>query len=203
MCETEYSISKELIDQMHQMVSTEQEEICIILNADTKNKLTFSNIRKTGFRRQDNKPGKTRASCDMPVNPNFKHIFHFHPKASRSYPSVEDVVYMLRHIEVKLSLIATRWGLYIIKQTPESLDFYNRYRTLDKEDMKEKFGNILKEIIDNLGGLENYKGYKTQQYLPLSNSNINFINKQLKEIRRKTGIKINFCSWSLFNKSLI
>jgi len=170
MCDSEYSINQDFVDQMYEMVRTQTEEICIILNADSNKKLSFSNIRKTGFRRPGNKPGETRASCDMPVSPNFKYIFHFHPKASRSYPSVEDVGYVIRHIEIKLSLIATRWGLYIIKQTPESIDLYYKYNNLSKEEMKKVFGKMVVNAINNLGGLEEYKGYKTQQYIPLSRS---------------------------------
>ena len=69
--------------------------------------------------------GKWRGSCiyhkQIHSYPSF--IGHTHPIQSHSYPSVEDLFKVLKHQEILVSLIATRWGIWMIKVTPNTYQF--------------------------------------------------------------------------------
>ena len=77
----------------------------------------------------------------------FKHfvIFHTHPKESKPYPSIEDIMKLLKHYnKICLSVLFTRWGLWLIFNTDESNFFQNYDETKKNSEKKPVFAaNLL------------------------------------------------------------
>jgi uncharacterized protein (DUF2344 family) len=100
-----------------------------------------------------------------------------------------------------LSVIATRWGIYVLKTTAGSKKYAEKYSSLDKKHQmkkyKEKFGKHLRKI----GHLENDKGFKEGNYLSLDESDIEYIKKKLSYISDETKLEIKFCPWNALNIS--
>ena len=202
MCDDKYKMEQPLIDQMFDLVFKEEQEHCIIFSKHENRILKFSNKRRIGETKIENE--EERASCNFPPKDEgmeHPYLFHSHPMKSRSYPSFEDVVKLLRHPEVYLSVIATRWGIYVLKTTAGSKKYAEKYSSLDKKHQmkkyKEKFGKHLRKI----GHLENDKGFKEGNYLSLDESDIEYIKKKLSYISDETKLEIKFCPWNALNKS--
>lgn len=202
MCDDKYKMEQSLIDEMYDLVLREEQEHCIIFSKDSNRVLRFSKERRIGEFIIEN--GKERASCKFPSkNRNEEHpyLFHSHPRKIRSYPSLEDVVKLLRHPEVYLSVIATRWGIYVIKSNHLSKSFAERYSYLDRDSQMIKYKSEFGIHLDKIGHIENYKGFKDGVYTPVNEREVLYILEHLNEISKITGLEIKFCPWTKLNKS--
>lgn len=201
MCDDKYRMEQPLIDEMYDLVLKEEQEYCIIFSKDSNRTLRFSRESSVGKLIIEN--GKERASCIFPKHDKREHpyLFHSHPRKRRSYPSLEDVVKLLRHPEVFLSVIATRWGIYVIKSNHESREFARKYYKLDKNSQMKKYESKFGIHLKKIGFLENDKGYKNGEFPPLNEKEVDVISQHLEEIAKITGLEIKFCPWKDLNKN--
>lgn len=130
-------------------------------------------------------------------------IFHSHPEASRSYPSREDILKVMKRDAIKCSIIATRWGIYTIKLTDYSLYEYKTYINIGIQILEHK----LKEIVDKIGKLvEDATGYsKVKKVYPkdLNDNDIYKINKYLMDLEDLTRLQFKFYPWKFFTENNI
>jgi hypothetical protein len=191
MCDKKYKIDRETFSQLYEYVFTEQFEMCGQLKKNQENELKINNI-ESGNMRAD-KSGDMRHSCQASNIDNLPYYFHTHPFESRSYPSSEDILKLLkRPHKYIVSIIATRWGIYILRQSEQSL----------KNPLKDETNQIttkkkISDIIRWIGQIENNKGYKNNNYeRELTTVELNEINKNITNLINLTYLKIKFCTWS-------
>jgi hypothetical protein len=185
MCDEKYALSKETLQWMKQISHSYQDEICSHLI--NQNNILYINNESisTGGKRTDSQ-GKVRQSCNYSKNFIKEYIFHSHPFLSGSYPSKEDTMKVFKHPETKVSIIATRWGLYTIKNTELASSHYKHIKHTSKyDDLFEYVRHKLQDIgrIDASG-------------MELTADQVNIIKSSLEKISRKTAMDINFCKWS-------
>lgn len=172
---------KNLIDEMKTNID-EQVEICANIE-DNKMKHIQMGVLET------DKNGKVRNMCK---HLKYSHvIYHSHPKKAYSYPSAEDIIKVMKNGQIKISLISTKWGLWIIKNTPTS----NGYSA----ECSEKWKNIIQQFINDIGintskhpstRLENED--KSMDFVDDFN---NIIYKNIKIIQKITNLSIQFYDW--------
>lgn len=135
--------------------------------------------------------GKVRGMCQYVGNPT-QYVYHSHPLTSRSYPSVEDVMKMLKRPKrYSLGVVATRWGIYVIRQTSKSTS-----QKIEENDI-EKYKKTISNSLSIIGFMENDKGYKQGVYSSeLKEDELNKINDVLHSIESKTNLDIKFYKWS-------
>jgi len=202
MCDDYYIMKQPLINKMYDLVLNKQEEYCIIFDFNEETRvLDFSDKHTIGTVVIEN--GKERATCSSPPKGNnldYPYVFHSHPKHRRSYPSLEDIMKPLRHPEVNLSVIATRWGIYVIKSDEESRTFSLKFSCLDRDTQKEIYEEKLNKYLFEIQKVEDHKGYKEKIYKNLNDYDIKFIREMLDKIREKSKLNIKFCPWKDLNK---
>jgi hypothetical protein len=134
-------ISRELVNELRDLVYTKHYEICANLKVkDNYPFLELDNINK-GKDRVDS-TGKIRKSCEFKEMSNI--LFHTHPKASYSYPSVEDIMKLIkRHGVVERSVIATKWGIWDIKNMNNTSNYCS--------EAKDVFNRTIQYFTDRIG----------------------------------------------------
>jgi len=138
---TEYSINKILNYVCNK--SIDYEITCPVSMSNDNVNFDFDNIKIGG---EINYTHKGVVKTRKMVMQHSKHtIFHTHPISSKPYPSVEDIVKLLKHRDVICnSFIFTNWGLWIISNTSKS-NYYNKI----SEDKKNKINIELEKILNN------------------------------------------------------
>lgn len=204
MCDDYYIMEQPLINQMYDLVLKQEQEYCIIFNFNEETRvLNFSRKHSIGTRVIDEN-GRERGTCSSPAkdhNKDYPYVFHSHPKILRSYPSIEDIMKLLRHPEVNLSVIATRWGLYVMKSTDESRKNALKYSHLDIIAQKQIYGEMINKYLERFREVENHKGFYSGNNRPLNDNDINFLRIHLNNINTKTNLEIKFCPWKDLNKN--
>jgi hypothetical protein len=192
MSDIQYKLHIETCRQLYEYVFTEKFEICGHLKKNQENELKINNI-EIGNMREDKK-GDKRQSCKANNIDKLPYYFHTHPVKSRSYPSSEDILSLLKHpYKYRVSIIATRWGIYILRQSDYSLNNPLKYNI---EYMKKEVSNIIRWI----GKIENDKGFKNNIYeKELTEDELNEINKNINDLINLTYLKIKFVKWSLLD----
>jgi len=192
MCDDKYILDFKTLSQMKDDVFNKPVEICAFLNKDEIKILT---IDKKSITLGTSKSEGKRASCNYMEKYRGNYIYHSHPKESRSYPSSEDIIKVLKSDKLMFSIIATRWGEYIIKQTNK----YQLEASLWSENKQQKYKEQITRYIDRIGIMENDKGYKEGIYDDLYQDEEESIHKVLKKIVDLTNLRIKFCSWNILN----
>lgn len=202
MCDNKYKMEQDLINKMHHIVNNKEKELCIIFKKDEQNSLYLSNLFNEGKQEEykDDKGNlKYRAMCIFPSGMH-PYLFHSHPIKSKSYPSNEDIIKLLRHDYIKISVIATRWGIYVIKPTDKSREFALHYSKLNRDDQYDEYKKIFGEYINKLVKIEIKKGYYKGVYTSvLDRDDLDYLYRQLNEISNITGLEIKFCTWRDLN----
>jgi hypothetical protein len=180
----EICVSNEDIKTMFSYVCDKEEEICA--NLDTIPGTQIRSFIKDSISKGSKEllsNGKYRAYCKYKSYTSV--IFHSHPKTSRSYPSYEDIEKVKKHDKIKVSIIATRWGIYVIKK--------NNTIITDKD----KVDKYLKFIYN----LENSTGFsKVEKTLGEFTPNVeDTLETYIKKLGYYTGLKFSFYNWSHFN----
>ena len=190
----EICVDNENIELMKGFVFDEEQEFCINLissKRDGKTVYSFNIDTISQGIHETLDDGRQRAACKYKQYSTV--IFHSHPKLSRSYPSYEDII-KLRHEEIEISIIATRWGIYTIKKSSKSKDV-----NLLTETIKSKIYGYLYRIQT----LEDSTGYSRQNSLSgnltLNQSQINELVFYLGKIGEHTKLYFKFYPWSHFN----
>ena len=136
------NITSETIEKFKEFVFKGDKEICANLRkeSDTNNNLKLYYI--TEGTTVEYAPGKTRGMCVHDKITSV--IFHTHPITSYSYPSVEDILRVVReHGRIVRSIIATKWGVWDIKNTEKS----NVYSSTCKNIIEEYIRYFLEKIL--------------------------------------------------------
>lgn len=135
----------------------------------------------------------TREMC---ISPNAPYIWHTHPYISFSIPSVEDIIHVIKHLEIQSSIIITTWGIweiYKVKNFDSSivknkkmLDFFNK-----------KIDEIIKYLITKtrIPRNERHNNYKNRMDLD------NFLNDIYLSIDNLNNLLVNiinifFTDWN-------
>lgn len=197
MCDNRYILKENTIKNIYKDVFENDSEKCAYFTIDNENILTIDPRTITKGEDTEYKQGKTRKFCNYSETNKTNYIYHSHPKESRSYPSVEDVLKVLKYKDkYRISVISTRWGIYIIKPSIESIKIATKY---NKEQIVEIYNNPLKRLLDKIGKLEDYKGFKNRNYTDIKIEEQNYIIKYMNNITDLTKLKTKFCHWSQFN----
>lgn len=203
MCDDFYIMEQPLINQMYDLVLNQQQEYCIIFNFNEETRvLNFSN-RYTIGTSVIGENGSERGTCVLPPKGNhidYPYVFHSHPKNRRSYPSIEDIIKPLRHHEVNLSVVATRWGIYLIKSNDRAREDSLKYLHLDFFEHKKIYEEMIDKHLYQFWVVENHKGFYSGNNRPLNDNDIKFLRIHLNSINTKTKLEIKFCPWKDFNK---
>lgn len=185
MCDTVYRLSIETLQWMKQISHSYKDELCShLINQDNILYINSDSISIGGKRKDEE--GKERQSCEYNKKFIKEYIFHSHPFFSGSYPSKEDVMKVFKHPEIKVSIIATRWGLYTIKNTTLSTSHYNHIKNTSKYD------ELFKYVRDKLRDI----GKINVPDIELTEQQVNIIKTSLESISRKTALAIKFCKWT-------
>lgn len=192
MCDDKYILDFKTLENMKQDVYNTSVETCAFLQKDElriltidKNTITLGTSKKEG----------ERAYCSYMKNVRGNYLYHSHPKESRSYPSSEDILKVLKSDKLMFSIIATRWGVYVIKPTDKSQFIAQSWNENKNKYYKEKIDRYLSKI----GFMENDKGYKEQVYDDIYQDEEEVIHKNLKKITGITYLRLKFCSWNEMN----
>lgn len=193
MCDEKYILDFKTLEQMKSDVFNKPVEVCALLAEDDIKVLTIDNKTITlGVGKQE----RQRASCSYTREYKGNYIYHSHPNESRSYPSSEDIVKVLKTDKLRFSIIATRWGVYIIKPTNKSHEIASMW-----SDRKQKYYmDKIKKYIDKIGIMENDKGYKEGTYDDIYPDEEELVvEKNLEKIRKITFLRLKFCTWRELN----
>ena len=183
------------IQQMKDFVFNHKVEHCVYLKTNGNMYYFDKNTISKGQQQQG------RNMCEY-RGPYAECIFHSHPYISRSYPSREDILKVMKRKEIKCSIISTRWGIYTIKLTNNSYDEYKKYLTVGISYLEKD----IKSVIDKIGELEDMKGYsKVNQVYPtdINSDDLDTINDYLNALEFITKLNIKFYSWDFFYKNNI
>ncbi len=196
----EICVSNEDIKTMFSYVYNDEEEICANLETIPGTQISSfikRSIIKGSKELLDNE--KTRAYCKYKFYNSV--IFHSHPKTSRSYPSYEDIEKLKKHDEIEVSIVATRWGIYVIKRdikdplTPSGLGAKGDGSFKDTFMNNNKVEKYLKFIYK----LENSTGFTRVELGEFTPNIEKSLNTYIKKLGYYTGLKFSFYNWSYFN----
>lgn len=198
MCDTKYRIEKETLERFKNYVyntELQDREVCVTLIKydDEKGKTLY--IDESSISIGTTKKETGRGSCNWKENYQNVYLFHSHPVISRSYPSTEDIIKVIKHAKIMISIVATRWGLYIIKPTENSWKIAHHWN----DDVYKKYFKRVDQELSYIYELENKLGYKNNLYPQISILEENKIKTILERIQRLAYIDIKFCSWRELN----
>jgi len=171
-----------------------REEICANLTEKrgegdtsvTLRNLVPTNIVKGGF--YEYSPGKFRGTCSHVVYS--RHLFHSHPRRSRSYPSGEDIIKVLKHWDkIVNSVIATKWGIWVISNTHRS----NIFNTSISDELKKWIDFYLGRI--GIQTRNEQKDNSEDKSKDLTEEDTELISKTCEKLSSKLGLKIILYSW--------
>lgn len=195
----EFCVDSITISEMNNFVFSSEVEICINLKWNNQ----YSNDKKVMVLIPESQQKGTRINNRGTCNHKYSTpiYFHSHPISSRAYPSMEDILSVIKHSDtVKCSLIGTRWGIYTIKPTNHTSRFYNH---LLKKNEIDKIKNIIKHYIDKIGIIEEVefkKGNYSKEELTLDEMGI--INNSFNKLLEKVNIQIKLYSWKEIQESI-
>jgi hypothetical protein len=156
----------------------------ILTNLNTFHNLLQKNIEYCGnFNILDNKLvinniiKGTSNSCKQDIYT--KYIWHTHHNISKSYPSVQDIIKVMKHNNI-YSIIFTKWGIWVLNCDT----FYN----INDIDIK---------LIDTLLGHIYFNTEKGRT----NNIDFNIIDNFINNIQKYYNINIGLYSW--YNNEII
>jgi len=184
-------ISSDILEVFRKYVFNYDEEICANLSERTDKAVTIRNLFPTNVLKggvYEYSPGKFRGTCSH--KEYSRNIFHSHPRRSYSYPSREDIIKVLKHWgKIVNSVIATKWGVWIISNTNRS-NIFNPTRI-----------NELKNYIDhylNKIGIETRNANRDigqDKSNDLTEQNIKLISETCEKLSSKLGLQIILYRW--------
>jgi hypothetical protein len=176
-----FIIRPNILEIMRDYVSNYSVEICANLKV-LDNHLDLHNIIKGEMQQYD---GETRGVCAH--KEYSKHIFHTHPKSLYAYPSVEDVIKLIKNYTIiRNSFIATKWGLWVLSNTERS----NIYST----SCRHIIYDVLKIRLDYIGNYTKNKegGDKSRE---LIEKDYLIIKRVCKDIENAIGVRMHLYDW--------
>lgn len=186
-----YCLLEGVVHYLHNLVYTQDLERCSVLyEVDYKNGSIYleydPNKENTGTRED----GRQRCDSD-----NYHYIVHTHPKSEYSYPSVEDIWRLVEEPSIKLSVIATSWGIYTLKQKEkfEGMSFLNNLKSHKPGYENEFKAWIDVELHEGIGRLEDRKRARNEH--TLTQVEYGDVNLFLTNISNNLDIEIKLYPW--------
>lgn len=165
-------------------------EVCANVLYDDKRGYYLDNILKgTTVEYREGDVIKTRKSCSLPVYKSI--IFHSHPLSSRSYPSAEDILKVIKNYgKINTSIIGTLWGIWVISNTSSS----NGYT----ENSKEVWLNCLNRQIAIIGKYTTNRNYKQgeSKSMKLDEKTKYIVDRVISDIEKMSKLSIKLYSWN-------
>lgn len=187
-------IANKFIPYFHKYVFGYDYEICANIVLE-KGEYVLKNILKGKI--QEYKVGdetKTRKYCMLAQYTDV--VFHSHPKSSRAYPSAEDLLKLMKHHDkIKTSIIATSWGIWIIKNTPAS----NAY-TSETHDQWLKLLNCQLGVIGKYTTNRKYTDGDSKS-LFLHSDLRKVVDDVIRKVCDTTRLDISLYGWNVFEKN--
>ena len=178
------NFSEQTIRQFKELVFDRDVEVCGNLRKESisSNDIKLYSIREgIGI---EYSPGKFRGSCSHEKTTSV--IFHTHPVSFYAYPSPEDIVNVIKNYRrVVRSIIATKWGLWDIKNTDRS----NIYSS----SCRDVLLMFLKRNLDKLWYRTRSSVEGTSRDITLED--IDFINGVVDRIEKVLHLEINLYTW--------
>ena len=187
-----YCLLKSVLDYLHQTVYTQELERCgILFVAYTKDGIDYLEYEPSKEQIGVKVDGRQRCDSD-----DYYHIVHTHPKSEYSYPSIEDIWRLVTEPAIKLSVIATTWGIYTLKQKEKfkDHDWLNDLKA-HKEGYEEEFKKDLQKYIDNMGILQDRKRARSINEHLLTPVECQDVKLFLTNISNRLDIEIKVYPW--------
>jgi len=185
-----YCLLRGVVEQLYKMVYTHTLERCSILYVvNNKNGIDYLEYDPSKEKIGTKENGRQR--CD---SEDYHHIVHTHPISEYSYPSLEDIWKLVKEPAIKLSVIATTWGIYTLKQKEKfkGLDWIN---DLKANNFEQGFKDWLNGVLDDIGRLQDKKRSKNINDYILTPVEYQDVNLFLTNISNQMDIEIRLYSW--------
>lgn len=111
-----------------------------------------------------------------------KYIFHTHPLHTKSYPSREDIINVLKHNEIEYSIIFTRWGIWNIWCSEKIRD-----------GLAKKYQKFIETKEFDIYKLDKTQKEFTENHVKIINNYIEILEKRF----HKYKLLISFSEWNL------
>ena len=188
-----YCLLKGVVEYLQNVVYTQELERCSILDeVDYKNDTIYLEYipekENIGIKVDD------RQRCD---SDNYHYIVHTHPISEYSYPSVEDIWRLVEEPSIKLSVIATSWGIYTLKQKEKfkGMCFLNNLKTHKPGYEKEFKAWVDVELHEGIGRLQDRKRGRNRNDHTLTQVEYQDVNLYLNNISDNLDIEIKLYPW--------
>ena len=187
-----YCLLEGVIRYLYNMVYTQELERCSVLyEVENKNGIIY--LEYDPEKEQIGVKVDGRQRCD---SDDYHHIVHTHPKSEYSYPSLEDIWRLVTEPAIKLSVIATTWGIYTLKQK-EKFKGHDWLNDLKANNYEQGFKDWLNGILDDIGKLQDKKR-STNVLTPVEYTDVNLF---LSYINKKMDIEIVLYPWQYIQLS--
>ena len=187
------NISKTIVDKIKDYVFKSDVEVCGNLRKPTisSNELILTNIKKGSI--TEYSPGKFRGTCEHEIITSI--ILHTHPLNSYAYPSVEDIIKVIKnHGRIVRSVIGCKWGIWDIKNTDAS----NIYSTTCKNILDD----YIRYFLDRIGKYTKNTS-STDKSKDLNDNDMDIINESINRIEKILNVKINLYTWNEVENGLL
>ena len=186
-----YCIDKDILLHLKSLVFDRDVEYCSLFEegdiVDGHQKLEYSFQEEREGIKLNNRQGCATEKIGI-------YKVRSHPFGEHSYPSPEDLMVMVKHRFIKLSVIATNWGVYMIKQNGKKLNYYDTLKDRIEEVMNDLNEFLLREIEP----IESYLGGRETPHqlnyvvIPDVNTRFDFLGDDL-------GLDIKIYPWFELN----
>jgi hypothetical protein len=188
-----YCLLEGVVQYLHQLVYKERLERCSVLyEVEYKNGSIYLEYDPEKQNIGSEEYGRQR--CD---SENYHYIVHTHPKSEYSYPSVEDIWRLVEEPAIKLSVIATSWGIYTLKQKEKlkGMEFLDNLKAYKPGYEKEFKAWIDVELHEGIGKLQDRKRARNINDHTLNQVEYGDVNLFLNNISNNLDIEIKLHPW--------
>jgi len=177
-----YGLDADTIKYLYELVFCNKFEVCMYMNI--KNNILYVNKSTINEGEELLEKGSIRGLCRYKYKYE-KYICHTHPYTTRSYPSLEDILKVIKHkLLIDVSIISTRWGIWTL---------VNKNKNFKESDINI---NKINEYINKLGYLENSLGYKENIYVKDISPYLTNIKDICNKLSKYSFLHIKFVEWN-------
>jgi hypothetical protein len=188
-----YCLLKPVVEHLKTLVYRERLERCSVLyEVENKNGTIYLYYDHNKENIGSEEDGRQRCDSD-----NYHYIVHTHPISEYSYPSVEDIWRLVEEPSIKLSVIATSWGIYTLKQKEnlKGMEFLDNLKAYKPGYEKEFKAWIDVELHEGIGRLEDRKRARNINERLLNQVEYQDVNLFLNNISNNLDIEIKLHPW--------
>jgi len=191
-----YCLLEGVVRYLYNSVYTQELERCgILYEVENKNGIIY--LEYDPKKENIGEKVDSRQRCD---SEDYHYIVHTHPKSEYSYPSLEDIWRLVTEPAIKLSVIATTWGIYTLKQK-EKFKGHDWLNDLKAHNYEQGFKDWLKGILKDIGNLQYRKRRRDIEEHILTPVEYMDVNLFLSYINKKMDIEIMLYPWQYIQLS--